>query len=51
MCDKNQLKDISGQRKLAELKNMLYADQKYTISKPDANLKALKMFNESEKAL
>lgn len=41
-----RLKDISGQRKLQELKNILYADQKYSISKPNANMRALKMFND-----
>lgn len=41
-----RLKDIHGQRKLNELKLILYADQKYSISKPKAHLKALKMFND-----
>ncbi|MBE7074550.1 MAG: CCA tRNA nucleotidyltransferase [Clostridiales bacterium] len=41
-----RLKDISGQRKLNELKLILYADQKYSISKPKAHLKALNMFND-----
>lgn len=41
-----RLKDISGQRKLNELKLILYADQKYSISKPKAHLKAMKLFNE-----
>lgn len=41
-----RLKDISGQRKLNELKLILYADQKYSISKPKAHIKALKMFND-----
>lgn len=41
-----RLKDISGQRKLNELKQILYADQKYSVSKPKAHIKALKMFND-----
>ena len=41
-----RLKDISGQRKLNELKLILYADQKYSVSKPKAHLKALNMFND-----
>ena len=41
-----RLKDISGQRKLNELKLMLYADKKYSISKPKAHIKALNMFND-----
>lgn len=41
-----RLKDISGQRKLNELKMILYADQKYSISKPKAHIKALNMFND-----
>lgn len=41
-----RLKDISGQRKLNELKLILYADQKYTVSKPKAHIRALNMFND-----
>ena len=41
-----RLKDISGQRKYAELKLMLEADKKYNISKPDAHLRAMEMFND-----
>ena len=41
-----RLKDISGQRKYQELKLMLEADKKYSISKPDAYLKAMEMIND-----
>jgi len=41
-----RLKDISGQRKLSELKLMLYADQKYSISKPKSHIRAMNLFNE-----
>ncbi len=41
-----RLKDISGQRKLNELKLILYCDQKYSVSKPKAHIKTLNMFND-----
>lgn len=41
-----RIKDISGSRKYNELKLMLSADKKYMISKPNAHIKALEMFNE-----
>jgi len=41
-----RLKDISGQRKYQELKLMLEADKKYSISKPNAYIKAMEMFND-----
>lgn len=41
-----RIKDISGQRKYNELSLMLYADKKYMVSKPNAHIKALEMFND-----
>lgn len=41
-----RVKDISGQRKFAELKAILSADQKYENSKQNAHIKALEMVNE-----
>lgn len=41
-----RVKDISGQRKYAELKAMLYANQKYENSTQNAHIKALEMVNE-----
>lgn len=41
-----RLKDISGQRKYNELKLILEADKKYSISNSKAYLKALDLFNE-----
>lgn len=41
-----RLKDISGSRKLAELKLILNTDNKYSISKPKSYIKALEMFND-----
>lgn len=41
-----RIKDITGSRKYSELKNMLYADQKYKVSKQNAYVKAFEMFND-----
>lgn len=41
-----RIKDISGTRKYTELKNILYADIKYSISQPKAHIKAMEMFND-----
>ena len=41
-----RLKDISGQRKYAELKLMLEADKKYGVSRPNAYLRAMEMLND-----
>jgi len=41
-----RLKEISGVRKLNELKLMLYADQKYSYSDKNAYLRAINMLNE-----
>ena len=41
-----RLKDISGQRKYLELKQMLEADKKYPVSKPNAHIKAMEMLND-----
>lgn len=41
-----RLKDISGQRKLNELKLVLYADQRYSTSKAKSHIRALNYFND-----
>ena len=41
-----RVKDISGIRKYSELKLMLYADSKYSSSKPKAHLKAMELLND-----
>lgn len=41
-----RLNDISGQRKYNELKLIIDADKKYTISKRNAHLRAMEMLNE-----
>lgn len=40
-----RLKDITGQRKQKELQKILDSGTKYTISKPNAHLRGLAMFN------